>query len=87
MRAAQSSSNDDNMLIFEEDGNWFVGSTLTIDIFRDGAERYGPRAWSDDIIRRLEDATGISVTADGFPAELVDHEPEVRGHEVVRTRS
>ena len=31
-----------------------------IDIFRDGQKRYGERANSDDIIRRLEEATGLS---------------------------
>ncbi len=55
---------------------------LMIDVFRDAAARYGERAWSDDVIRRLEDATGLSITAPGFPAELVDDEPEVRGAEV-----
>jgi len=59
---------------------------MLIDIFRDGAERYGGGVWSDDIVRRLEDATGLSVTADGFPAELVDDEPEVPGAEVTARR-
>jgi 3-hydroxyisobutyrate dehydrogenase len=59
---------------------------MMIDIFRDGAARYGGGAWSDDIVRRLEEATGLSITTDGFPAELVDHEPEVRGAEVTRPR-
>lgn len=59
---------------------------MLIDIFRDGAARYGGGSWSDDIVRRLEDATGRSVTAPGFPAELVDDEPEVPGHEVVPAR-
>jgi 3-hydroxyisobutyrate dehydrogenase len=56
---------------------------MMIDIFRDGAARYGGGAWSDDIVRRLEEATGLSITAEGFPAELVDDEPEERGAEVV----
>lgn len=59
---------------------------LVIDIFRDGADRYGGGAWSDDIVRRLEDATGLSITAAGFPAELVDDEPEQHGAEVARQR-
>jgi 3-hydroxyisobutyrate dehydrogenase len=59
---------------------------MIIDIFRDGAARYGGGSWSDDIIRRLEDATGRSVTAPGFPAELVDDEPEAGGYEVVPAR-
>jgi len=59
---------------------------MIIDIFRDGAARYGGTSWSDDIIRRLEDATGLSVTAPGFPAELIDDEPEEPGYEVVPPR-
>ncbi len=55
---------------------------MIIDIFSDGADRYGGGSWSDDIIRRLEDATGLSVTAPGFPAELIDDEPEESGAEV-----
>lgn len=56
---------------------------LMIDIFTDAAERYGEREWSPNVIRRLEDATGVSVTAPGFPAELFDDEPEESGAEVV----
>jgi 3-hydroxyisobutyrate dehydrogenase len=57
-------------------------SRLMIDIFRDGMARYGARAQSDDIIRRLEEATGLDITAPGFPAEMVDDEPEEPGYEV-----
>ena len=59
---------------------------LVIDIFRDGAARYGGGSWSDDIVRRLEDATGLSIVAPGFPAELVDDEPEAGGYEVIPAR-
>ena len=59
---------------------------MMIDVFRDGAARYGGDAWSDDIVRRLEEATGLAITCDGFPAELVDDEPEVLGAEVVPPR-
>ncbi len=59
---------------------------MVIDIFRDGADRYGGGSWSDDIIRRLEDATGLAITAPGFPAELIDDEPEEAGYEVVPPR-
>jgi len=52
-------------------------------IVEDGAERYGARAQSDEIVRRLEEATGLQVRAPGFPAELVDDEPEAPGAEVV----
>ncbi len=59
---------------------------VMIDAFRDAAERYGEREWSDNVIRRLEDDVGISVTAPGFPAEIVDDEPEVQGAEVIVRR-
>ena len=61
-------------------------SPKLIEIFEDGARRYGARAQSDDIVRRLEEATGLDLTAPGFPAELIDDEPEERGAEVVPTR-
>jgi len=54
-----------------------------VDIFNDGIARYGERELSPNIIRRLEDATGLSIVADGFPDELVDDEPEESGYEVV----
>tara|TARA_R110002049_G_scaffold23781_7_gene84838 strand:+ start:53546 stop:54484 length:939 start_codon:yes stop_codon:yes gene_type:complete len=57
-------------------------SPLVIDIMTDGQTRYGPRAQSDRIIERLEDATGLDITAPGFPTELIDTEPEERGYEV-----
>jgi 3-hydroxyisobutyrate dehydrogenase len=58
---------------------------LMIDVFGDGKSRFGGGEWSDQIVRRLEEATGLSVTAPGFPAQLVDDEPEIRGSEVRRT--
>jgi 3-hydroxyisobutyrate dehydrogenase len=58
-------------------------SPLVIDIISDGQKRYGPRAQSDRIIERLEEATGLSILASGFPLELIDDEPEQRGKEVV----
>jgi len=61
-------------------------SPLLIDIFKDGEKRYGPREWSPNIIRRLEDATGLKIEAPGFPAEMTDDEPEESGYEVVPKR-
>ncbi len=61
-------------------------SPLMIDIMRDGQSRYGDRAQSDDIIKRLEEATGLDITAPGFPSEMLDDEPEEKGHEVVVKR-
>ena len=59
-------------------------SPLLIDIMRDGQRRYGDRAQSDRIIERLEEATGLSIRADGFPDVLVDDEPEEEGYEITR---
>ena len=58
-------------------------SPLLNTIFEDGIKRYGPREWSPNIIRRLEDATGLSILADGFPSEMTDDEPEETGYEVI----
>ena len=58
-------------------------SPMLIDIFKDGEARYGAREWSPNIIRRLEEAAGVEILADGFPAEMVDNEPEYPGWEVV----
>jgi 3-hydroxyisobutyrate dehydrogenase len=57
-------------------------SPLLLNIFRDGQARFGPREWSPNIIRRLEEATGLSITAAGFPDEIVDNEDEAGGAEV-----
>ena len=60
-------------------------SPLINKIFQDGQKKYGPREWSPNIIKRLEDATGISVLAPGFPAEIVDDEKPEKGYEVIPT--
>lgn len=58
-------------------------SPLVLDIFKDGQARYGARAWSSMIVKRLEDACGCELRAPGFPAEITDDEPESPGAEVV----
>ena len=57
-------------------------SPLVLEIFRDGVRRYGPREFSPNIIRRLEEPLGVQVLAKGFPAQIVDAEPKVPGYEV-----
>ena len=57
-------------------------SPQIMSIMQDGQARFGARAQSDRIIERLEQATGLSVLADGFPEALVDDEPEEIGYEV-----
>ena len=58
-------------------------SPVLIDIFNDGIERFGEREWSPNIIKRLEEATGLSILAPGFPADMIDDEPEEAGYEIV----
>ncbi len=60
-------------------------SPVLIDIFDDGIERFGEREWSPNIIKRLEEATDLSILAPGFPAEMTDDEPEEPGYEVIPT--
>ena len=57
-------------------------SPLVLDIFKDGQDRYGPREFSPNIIKRLEETCGIQILGTGFPAEMVDDEPEEMGYEV-----
>ncbi|WP_372886002.1 NAD(P)-dependent oxidoreductase [Shimia sp.] len=56
---------------------------LMIRIFDDAIARYGARELSPNVIRRLEEATGLDVLAPGFPAEMTDDEPEAPGYEVI----
>ncbi|WP_299351041.1 NAD(P)-dependent oxidoreductase [uncultured Shimia sp.] len=58
-------------------------SPLIVDIFDDGIARYGDRELSPNIIKRLEDATGLDIRAPGFPPEMLDDEPEEPGYEVI----
>ncbi|MGI9394612.1 MAG: NAD(P)-dependent oxidoreductase [Boseongicola sp.] len=61
-------------------------SPLLIEVFKDAIARYGEREFSPNIIKRLEDATGLDIRASGFPAEIADNEPEEPGYEVVVDR-
>ena len=58
-------------------------SPLAVQIMRDGLARYGPRAWSSMVVKRLEDACNEDLRAPGFPEYLTDHEPEAVGAEVM----
>ena len=55
---------------------------FVLDIFKDAKEKFGSRAWSSMVVKRLEDKYGISFREKGFPDELVDNEPEEKGQEV-----
>ena len=57
-------------------------SPKIVEIFEDGKKKYGPRAWSSMIVKRMEDLNKINFRAEGFPDELVDNEPEEKGYEI-----
>ena len=57
-------------------------SPLVLNIFKDGRDKFGSRAWSSMIVKRMEDKCNINFRAEGFPAELVDNEPEEKGYEI-----
>jgi 3-hydroxyisobutyrate dehydrogenase len=57
-------------------------SPKIVDIFKDGQKKYGSRAWSSMIVKRMEDIHNINFRADGFPEELTDNEPEEKGYEI-----
>ncbi|MDC3185258.1 NAD(P)-dependent oxidoreductase [Candidatus Pelagibacter sp.] len=57
-------------------------SPIISDIFKDGEKKYGKRAWSSMIVKRMEDKNNIEFRAKGFPAELTDNEPDEKGFEI-----
>ena len=57
-------------------------SPKIVQIFKDGEKKYGSRAWSSMIVKRMEDLNKIDFRAEGFPDELVDNEPEEKGYEI-----
>ena len=57
-------------------------SPKVVEIFKDGQKKYGSRAWSSMIVKRMEDANNINFRASGFPSELTDNEPEEKGYEI-----
>ena len=57
-------------------------SPKIVEIFKDGQKKYGSRAWSSMIVKRMEDLNNIDFRAEGFPDELVDNEIEEKGYEI-----
>ena len=57
-------------------------SPIVLNIFKEGQKKYGSRAWSPMIVKRLEDAHNTNLRGKGFPAELIDSEPETKGAEI-----
>ena len=57
-------------------------SPFILNIFKDAQKKYGSRAWSSMVVKRLEDKFGIDFRSSGFPDELIDNEPEEKGYEI-----
>tara|TARA_A100001037_G_scaffold229963_1_gene208121 strand:+ start:1077 stop:2018 length:942 start_codon:yes stop_codon:yes gene_type:complete len=57
-------------------------SPFILDIFKDAEKKYGSRAWSSMVVKRLEDKFKINFRSPGFPNELVDSEKEEKGYEI-----
>ena len=57
-------------------------SPFIVKIFKDGQKKYGPRAWSSMIVKRMEELNNTNFRAEGFPSELIDKEPEEKGYEI-----
>ncbi len=55
---------------------------FVLDIFQDAKQKFGSRAWSSMVVKRLEDKYSINFREKGFPEELLDSEPEEKGQEV-----
>ena len=58
-------------------------SPLLVRLFKEAIADYGERELSPNIIRRFEEPAGLKITAPGFPAEILDDEPEEAGYEVI----
>ena len=57
-------------------------SPFVLDIFKDAEKKFGSRAWSSMVVKRLEDKFGVDFRASGFPEELVNDEKEEKGYEI-----
>jgi len=57
-------------------------SPLVLDIFKDAHKKYGSRAWSSMVVKRLENNFKINFREKGYPDKLVDKEKEEKGYEI-----
>ena len=57
-------------------------SPFILNIFKDAEKKFGSRAWSSMVVKRLEEKYNINFRALGFPEELIDDEPEGKGYEI-----
>ena len=57
-------------------------SPFILNIFEEAEKKFGSRAWSSMVVKRLEEKYNINFRALGYPEELVDNEPEEKGYEI-----
>ena len=56
-------------------------SPLMVKIFEEGMNKYGKRAFSTSIVKRLEDSCDTKLRAKGFPPSLTDNAARKKGYE------
>ena len=57
-------------------------SPFVLNIFKDAQKKYGSKAWSSMVVKRLEDKFDINFREPGYPEELIDNEKEEKGYEI-----
>ena len=57
-------------------------SPLVLEIIKDAKEKFGSRAWSSMVVKRLEDKYNANFRSSGYPEELVDKEKKEIGYEI-----
>ena len=57
-------------------------SPFVLNIFNKAQKKYGSRAWSSMVVKRLEDKYKLKFRAPGFPKELKDFESQKKGYEI-----
>ena len=57
-------------------------SPFVLNIFNKAQKKYGSRAWSSMVVKRLEDKYKLKFRAPGFPKELKDFEIQKKGYEI-----
>ena len=60
----------------------FEISPLLLKILKDGKRRFGSRAWSSMIVKRLEDDYNVKLRGKNFPKELIDKTSKSKGIKV-----
>ena len=57
-------------------------SPLILEIIKDAKDKFGSRAWSTMVVKRLEDKYNANFRSPGYPEELVDKEKKEIGYEI-----